>query len=49
MAFVEPAILSALGVDLVPLSLEHEEGLRAAAADGALWTIRVTSVPEPDL
>ena len=48
MAFVEPVTLSARGVDLVPLSLAHEEGLRAAAADGALWTIRVTSVPEPE-
>jgi RimJ/RimL family protein N-acetyltransferase len=48
MAFVEPVILSARGVDLVPLSLEHEDGLRQAASDGALWNIRVTSVPEPD-
>lgn len=48
MAFVEPVTLSARGVDLVPLSLPHEDGLRAAAADGALWTIRVTSVPEPE-
>jgi RimJ/RimL family protein N-acetyltransferase len=47
MAFVDPVTLSARGVDLVPLSMEHEEGLRAAAADGALWNIRVTSVPEP--
>jgi len=48
MAFVDPITLSARGVTLVPLGLEHEEGLRAAAADGALWTIRVTSVPEPE-
>jgi RimJ/RimL family protein N-acetyltransferase len=48
MAFVEPVTLSARGVELVPLSLAHEDGLRAAAADGALWNIRVTSVPEPD-
>jgi RimJ/RimL family protein N-acetyltransferase len=48
MAFVEPVTLSARGVALVPLSLEHEVGLRAAAADGALWNIRVTSVPEPE-
>jgi RimJ/RimL family protein N-acetyltransferase len=48
MAFVEPVTLSARGVDLVPLTLAHEEGLRAAAADGALWTIRATSVPEPE-
>ena len=47
MAFVEPITLSARGVTLVPLALEHEDGLRAAAADGALWNIRVTSVPEP--
>ena len=48
MAFVEPVTLSARGVDLVPLSPAHEDGLCAAAADGALWTIRVTSVPEPE-
>jgi RimJ/RimL family protein N-acetyltransferase len=35
------------GVRLEPLALEHEEGLRAAAADGALWKLRITSVPEP--
>jgi hypothetical protein len=35
------------GIALVPLALSHEEGLRAAAADGELWRIRVTSVPEP--
>jgi len=48
MAFVEPVTLSARGVTLVPLSLEHEDGLRAAAADGELWNLRITSVPEPD-
>ena len=48
MAFVDPVELSARGVALVPLSLDHEAGLRAAAADGALWNIRVTSVPEPE-
>ncbi len=48
MAFVDPVTLSVRGVDLVPLSLEHEDGLRTAAADGALWNIRVTSVPEPE-
>lgn len=48
MAFIEPITLSAQGVKLVPLELDHEAGLRAAAADGELWTVRVTSVPEPD-
>ncbi len=47
MAFVEPITLSGRGVTLAPLALEHEAGLRAAATDGALWNIRVTSVPEP--
>ena len=48
MAFVEPVKLLSRGVELVPLSLAHEAGLRAAAADGELWNIRVTSVPEPE-
>ncbi|AVO49964.1 GNAT family N-acetyltransferase [Melaminivora suipulveris] len=47
MAFVEPVILQGRGVRLEPLSLTHEAGLAAAAADGELWRIRVTSVPEP--
>jgi N-acetyltransferase len=48
MAFLEPVTLTDRGVALVPLGLDHEAGLRAAAADGDLWNIRVTSVPEPD-
>lgn len=48
MAFVEPVTLRANGIALVPLSLDHEAGLRAAAADGELWKLRVTSVPEPE-
>ncbi|QGW84178.1 GNAT family N-acetyltransferase [Variovorax paradoxus] len=47
MAFVEPVTLKARDLALVPLSLDHEEGLRAAAADGELWKLRITSVPEP--
>ena len=48
MSFVQPVILTGRGVELVPLSLAHEVGLRAAAADGELWKLRITSVPEPD-
>jgi RimJ/RimL family protein N-acetyltransferase len=48
MAFVEPVHLNARGIALVPLALEHEAGLRAAAADGELWNLRITSVPEPE-
>ncbi len=47
MAFVEPITLCRNKLRLEPLSLAHEAGLRLAAADGALWNIRVTSVPEP--
>ncbi len=48
MAFVEPFTLSDRGIELVPMSLEHEQGLREAAADGELWRLRITSVPEPE-
>ena len=48
MPFVEPVTLSARGLTLVPLALDHENGLRLAAADGELWKIRITSVPAPD-
>lgn len=34
-------------VRLEPLTLEHAQALEAAAADGQLWRLRVTSVPEP--
>jgi RimJ/RimL family protein N-acetyltransferase len=47
-AFVEPITLRDRGIRLEPLTLDHEAGLRAAAADGELWKLRVTSVPEPD-
>ncbi len=47
MAFVEPVVLQARGVRLRHLSLADEEGIRAAASEGQLWKLRVTSVPEP--
>ena len=47
MLAVVPVTLERGPVRLVPLELEHEAGLAAAAADGELWNIRVTSVPEP--
>ena len=48
MTFVSPITLSARGIELRPMTLEDEQGLRSAAADGELWNIRVTSVPEPE-
>jgi RimJ/RimL family protein N-acetyltransferase len=47
MAFVGAVTLQARNIRLLPLRLEHEEGLQAAASDGQLWKLRVTSVPEP--
>lgn len=47
MAFVEPVTLRDRGIRLEPLALSHEHGLAAAAADGELWKLRITSVPEP--
>lgn len=48
MAFVEPITLTGYGVRLEPLALKHEAGLCAAAADGELWNLRITSVPAPE-
>ncbi len=42
-----PIELAGHGVRLVPLGSEHAPALEAAAADGALWQLRVTSVPAP--
>ena len=45
---VRPVTLASEHLRLEPLGLQHVEGLKLAAADGELWNIRVTSVPEPD-
>jgi RimJ/RimL family protein N-acetyltransferase len=47
MIKVAPVTLEFNGVRLEPLASHHEAGLRAAASDGELWNIRITSVPEP--
>ena len=48
MLTVAPVTLADERVRLEPLGLQHVDGLKRAAADGELWTIRVTSVPDPD-
>src|ERR1700760_4664506 len=48
MLNVQPVTLADGRVRLVPMSLDHVDGLKRAAADGELWKIRVTSVPDPD-
>ncbi|MGM9490060.1 GNAT family N-acetyltransferase [Ideonella sp. YS5] len=47
MINVQAVTLERAPVRLEPLGLEHEEGLKRAAADGELWNLRFTSVPEP--
>ena len=46
--FVQRVSLQRGGITLMPLALTHSAGLRAAAQDGELWTLRLTSVPAPD-
>ena len=41
-------MLEAHGVRLEPLTKKHAAELREAAADGKLWQLWFTSVPEPD-
>jgi N-acetyltransferase len=45
---VQPISLEGLGVRLEPLTLDHHDELAAAAADGKLWELWFTAVPEPD-
>ncbi|SAL18634.1 GCN5-related N-acetyltransferase [Caballeronia peredens] len=45
--WIEPVTLEGEHVKLVPLTLDHEAALAAAAADGELWKLWYTSVPAP--
>ena len=42
-----PVTLERNGVRLEPMSPEHAPGMEAAAADGELWKLWFTSVPDP--
>lgn len=46
---ISPISLRGQLVDLIPLSAEHIEGIKAAAADGELWQLFFTTVPSPEL
>ena len=48
MLTAAPITLEGHGVRLEPLTRDHHDGLVDAARDGALWTLWVTSVPEPE-
>ena len=47
MIDVQPVILEGHGIRLEPLTDNHHDALAAAAADGKLWELWFTSVPEP--
>ena len=42
-----PLTLEGYGVKLEPMRMDHAAALEQAASDGALWQLRVTSVPAP--
>jgi RimJ/RimL family protein N-acetyltransferase len=48
MIALAPVTLEGYGVRLEPLTPDHQDGLAAAAADGRLWELWVTFVPEPE-
>lgn len=47
MKSVQPVTLESHGVRLEPMVADHAAALARAAADGARWRVRVTSVPAP--
>ena len=47
MKSIEPVTLESNGVRLEPMRIGDATALAEAAADGALWHLRVTSVPAP--
>ena len=48
MIKLAPITLEGHDIRLEPLTLEHEADLSAAAADGELWNLWFTSVPQPE-
>jgi N-acetyltransferase len=48
MIVLNPVQLEGFGIRLEPLAPLHRDGLASAAADGRLWELWYTSVPEPE-
>lgn len=48
MTFISPVTLTGKHATLEPLGMQHLDDLRSAAADGELWKLWYTSVPQPD-
>jgi RimJ/RimL family protein N-acetyltransferase len=47
MINAQSTTLEGRGIRLEPLTVDHHDGLEAAAANGRLWDLWFTSVPEP--
>lgn len=47
MAWIEPVSLQGRHVRVAPLERAHDAALRMAVADGELWTLWYTNIPEP--
>jgi N-acetyltransferase len=47
MLLPQPCVLQTALLRLEPMTADHAVGLEAAARDGELWKLRVTSVPAP--
>lgn len=47
MIHAQPVTLERDGVRLEPMTVAHRDAIAAAAADGELWNLWYTSVPEP--
>jgi RimJ/RimL family protein N-acetyltransferase len=48
MITLSPVSLEGHGIRLEPLTMQHAAALASAAADGKLWELWYTSVPEPE-
>jgi len=48
MITLHPITLEGYGIRLEPLAYTHQDGLAVAAADGKLWELWFTAVPEPE-
>jgi RimJ/RimL family protein N-acetyltransferase len=46
--WISPMTLTGTLVKLVPIALDHEQGLAEASQDGSLWELWFTSVPKPE-
>jgi N-acetyltransferase len=48
MTWLQPVTLKGARTTLAPLAHGHHDDLREAVADGELWTLWYTNVPQPD-